>query len=121
MTDDELDRALLALPLEEPPAGLRERILAATVYHVPVSAPFKAWELWLLGAVLAVVAFVTVTLFSSVPDLDGRAHVALVEAMHALGLFKPATYGWIAVGLSAVWAISSLPLMPVARRRVYNR
>ena len=31
MTDDELDRALFALPLEEPPADLRARILAATV------------------------------------------------------------------------------------------
>ena len=31
MTDDELERALAALPLEEPPADLHARILAATV------------------------------------------------------------------------------------------
>ena len=31
MTDDDLDRALFALPLEEPPADLHGRILAATV------------------------------------------------------------------------------------------
>ena len=30
MTDDELERALLALPLEEPPPEMRPRILAAT-------------------------------------------------------------------------------------------
>jgi hypothetical protein len=121
MTDDELDRALFALPLEEPLAGLRERILAATVYQIPVSSPFKTWELWLLGVVLAAVAFVTFTLFSSVPDLGSRAQVTFVESMHSFGLFKPATYAWFAVGLSAVWAISSLPLMPPVRQRVYNR
>ncbi len=43
MTDDELDRALFALPLEEPPADLHGRILAATVLR---PAPtFRVWEL----------------------------------------------------------------------------
>ena len=35
---DDLDRALMALPLEEPPAGLRESILASTIYAPPQAA-----------------------------------------------------------------------------------
>ncbi len=121
MTDDELERALLALPLEEPPAGLRERILAATVSRAPVSGPFRAWELWLIGAAVLVAAAVTYLMLASVPDLGARANLALDNVLYALGLFSPATYVWCAVGVSAVWAISSLPLMLPARRTVYNR
>ena len=33
MDDDELERALLGLPLEEPPDGLRASILLATAYR----------------------------------------------------------------------------------------
>ena len=45
--DDELERALLSLELEEPPADLRRSILASTVYHVPVAASVRPWEPWL--------------------------------------------------------------------------
>ena len=48
MTDDELDRALFALPLEEPPADMHERIMAATVLRA--GPAFRTWELWLLAA-----------------------------------------------------------------------
>jgi hypothetical protein len=72
MTDDELDRALVALPLEEQPADQHGRILAATVLR---PAPtFRIWELFLL-----------------------------------------------AVGISSVWWISSLPFMATPRLTVYNR
>ena len=50
-SDDALDRALFALPLEEPPADLRASILTATVYR-PVPA-FAAWEVAAMGAVAA--------------------------------------------------------------------
>ena len=51
-SDDALDRALFALPLEEPPEDLRASILTATVYRpVPV---FAAWEIAAIGAVAAV-------------------------------------------------------------------
>jgi hypothetical protein len=120
MTDDDLDRALFALPLDEPPAGLRERILAATIYQLPSTAPFKTWELWLLGGVIALVAFLTYLVLASVPDLGARSD-QLLDGARSLGLFKPTTYGWFAVGVSAVWAISSLSLMPAVRQSVYNR
>jgi hypothetical protein len=121
MTDDELERALFALPLEAPPAGLRERILASTVYRVAAPPAFRTWELWLLGIALAVVAVVSYLLLASVPNLDERSRVAVMDALHGLGLFSVRTYAWFAVGVSTVWAISSLTLMPGARRTVYNR
>jgi hypothetical protein len=117
MTDDELERALFALPLEEAPAGLRDRILAATVYRVPVAPAFRAWELWLLALALVVVGVVTYLLLAGVPDLGNRTH----DALHALGLFSSRTYAWFAVGVSTVWALSSLPLMSPVRQTVYNR
>ncbi len=43
--DDALDRALAALPLEEPPADLHARIMAATVYApAPAGVPVPGWE-----------------------------------------------------------------------------
>ena len=119
MTNDELDRALFALALEELPAGLHDRILAATVYHAP--ALFRTWELWLLAAAVAIVGFVTFALLTAVPHLGDQLQSAIVSLVHALGLFSVATYAWLAVGASAVWAISSLPLMPRARRAAYDR
>ena len=49
--DDDLDRLLFALPLEEPPADLRASILTATAYR---AAPvFKPWEVSIIGGVAA--------------------------------------------------------------------
>jgi hypothetical protein len=121
MTDDDLERALLALPLEPAPAGLHERILAATVYRVPVTPAFRAWELWMLGLAVAVVAVLTFLMLAAVPDLGDRSHIALMHGLHALGLFSFRTYLWFAVGVSTVWAISSLNLMSPVRQPVYNR
>ncbi len=39
MTDDELDRALFALPLEQPPAAMHQPILAATVLRAAPLPP----------------------------------------------------------------------------------
>jgi len=51
-SDDALDRALFALPLEEPPADLRASILTSTVYRpAPI---FSFYELLGLGLVAAV-------------------------------------------------------------------
>ena len=121
MTDDELERALFSLPLEAPPAGLRERILAATVYRTDVAPAFRTWELWLLALAVVVAGVIAYALLSSVPDFGGRAHSEIVNGLYALGFFSVRTYAWFAVGVSVVWAISSLTLMPVPRRTVYNR
>jgi hypothetical protein len=49
--DDDLDRLLFAMPLEEPPADLRASILRATIYR-PAFA-LKPWELWMCGSIAA--------------------------------------------------------------------
>jgi hypothetical protein len=96
MTDDDLDRALFALPLAEPPSDLRARILAATVLAQPPA--FRMWELWLLGTLLGLAAWLCVD--------------ALQTGPHAVAAVTPSTLFWFAVGLSSVWWISNLTLMP---------
>ncbi len=119
MTDDELDRALFALPLEEPPADMHERILAATVLRA--SPPFRTWELWLLVGSAVLVGWLTTWMLTSAPDAGLRLTGAIVAGMRALGLFSPATYVWLGIGVSTVWWISSLPFMATPRPTVYNR
>jgi hypothetical protein len=119
MTEDELDRALFALPLEEPPAGLHAQIMAATVLR---AAPaFRTAELWLLAAAVALVSLVTVYVFRSTPDAAMHLNDSLVAGMRALGLFSRATYVWVGIGITSVWWISSLPFMATPRSTVYNR
>lgn len=101
--DDELERALFALDLEEPPADLRASILAGTIYHVPVTAAVRPWELWLFGGLCAVLVWMLVFV------LRGSAGPAAVQ-VEALGnglaffFSQPANLFWIAVGAAAsVW------------------
>lgn len=54
--DDALDRALAALPLEQPPPGLRAAILAATVYRT--SPPFSVPEGVAAASILAALAWI---------------------------------------------------------------
>ncbi|MGA2395978.1 MAG: hypothetical protein ABSH03_21780 [Candidatus Lustribacter sp.] len=119
MTDDELDRALFALPLEQPPPDLHGKILAATVLR-PVPT-FRQWELWALGAALVLIGWLTVWAVSTTPEAGSRFGYAIVVTVRALGLFSRSTYVWLAVGLSSVWWISSLPFMATPRSTVYNR
>ena len=100
-SDDALDRALFALPLEEPPADLRASILTATIYRpVPV---FKLWEL----VTLATVAAVVVWLVGLVIMGGGKLFVDSVQAiaMTSLrGLPSTSTLAWVALGGgAAIW------------------
>ncbi len=118
-SDEELERALFALPLEEPPADLRASILTATVYRPPL--PVKPWEVWLIGGAVALLAWLLVLI------ANGTAAPAFVEfdsyVTDGLKLFaQPATLFWIAVGGGAAVWISQLNLTPApgvqeARRR----
>jgi hypothetical protein len=119
MTDDELDRALFALPLAEPPADLHRRILAATAFR-PAPA-FRVWELWLLGGALAVAGWLTFWMLASPPITGVRLTDAIEAGLRSLGLLSRSTYVWTAIGLSSVWWISKLSFMPVRRVTVYNR
>ncbi len=100
-SDEELERALFSLDLEEPPADLRGSILAGTCYRTP--AIFKPWETAILGAVIAIVAWVAWTVITGdLPTIAG----GVTAAMQTVGLFlsNGITLAWIAVGGSvAVW------------------
>lgn len=119
MTDDELERALAGLPLEEPPADLYDRILRATVLAPPSTV--RWWEVWLLGTFLAVVVWLTFSAFRTTPDAGTRLTALFVDALRSGGLLSVWTYLWLAVGISSAWAISRLPFMSPAPRTVYNR
>lgn len=99
--DDDLERALFSLDLEEPPADLRSSILAGTIYHVPVSATIRPWEIWLYGGLCAALAWLVIAVLrgGSTPVLDTLGSYG----SQALAFFsQPSTLFWIAVGGAAV-------------------
>jgi len=100
-SDEDLERALFSLDLEEPPAELRGSILAATCYRTP--AVLKPWETVAVGAALAVVAWIAWSLVTGgLPSLAAQLQGAL--DFIAGSLRDGATLMWIAVGGSvAVW------------------
>ncbi len=111
----DLDRMLAALPLEEPPGGLRTRILAATVYRpVPVVRP---WELWLIATLVAVATWMTWALASS-PHAGERLSDTTMRLIAAGGLDSFSTALWLAAGVSAAWWISQMSFPTPRRSRV---
>jgi hypothetical protein len=119
MTDDDLDRALFALPLEEPPADLHGRIMAATALRpTPTFAP---WEWVLLVVAISLTVAATTWMFTSSPGSVHRLGYAVLEGMHHLGLYSRSTYVWLAIGIASAWFISSLNFMPNRRPMGYNR
>jgi hypothetical protein len=115
---DDLDRALAALPLEEPPAGLHARIMAATVYR---TAPaFRAWEIWLMGTFLALGAWL-IWLVASAPHAGERFADAITNAATTSGLTSDYTLLWLAVGVSTAWWISLLTVPPSRGKHVEAR
>ncbi|HEV3089366.1 MAG TPA: hypothetical protein VGX96_19330 [Candidatus Elarobacter sp.] len=115
--DDDLDRALAALPLEEPPAQLHARIMAATV-HRP--APLvRSWELWLVGTFVALAAWLTWLLVSA-PHAMERLVSTVTGTLDSTGFTSEYTVMWMAVGISAAWWISQLSV-PRSRRTVRTK
>ena len=115
VSDEDLERALFALDLEEPPADLRGSILAATVYRAPVI--FKQWELVLLGAGLAVIAWMAFAIVTGgLPAIAGNIQDALQTVGKALG--NTVTLSWIAAGGAvAVWlSLWANPTQVVSRK-----
>ena len=116
MTHDDdfadLDRMLAALPLEEPPAALRSRVLTSTVYR-PAPA-VHAWEFWLVGTVLALAAWL-LWLVATVPHAGERFADLTARLVEQGGLTSLTTLLWLAVGISTAWWISQLSF-PTARR-----
>jgi len=99
--DDALDRALFALPLEEPPADLRAAILTATIYRpAPV---FSFRELLVLAAICAVVVWLLTAVVLGGDSLFVHSLQALgIGAVHALG--NTSLVLWAAAGgATAIW------------------
>ena len=100
-SDDALDRALFALPLEEPPEGMRASILTATVYR-PVPA-FAPWEIAAIGAVAAIGIWFAIlialgggTLFAHSFDVVGQTLTHVFSSVSNLA--------WTGAGIAtAVW------------------
>ncbi len=112
-SDDALDRALFALPLEEPPADLRASILTATVYR---PAPlFKPWEIVTLGAVAAVACWLVALVVLS----GGTLFVHSLEAIGSTvedALSNYSTLAWIAAGGgAAIWLSIFTGFQPAAK------
>lgn len=110
-TDEELDRALFALELEEPPADLRSSILAATIYRAPV--PLNPWEVWILGAFCALLAWIAV-LFIHGGSVPAFATLKTYVVLALTEFARPDFLFWTALGGGLVLWISQLNLTPVA-------
>jgi hypothetical protein len=120
MTDDELDRALFALPLEAPPADLRARILGATVDRPRLT--FNTWEVWVVGTLVAFMVWLAVMVATSVPHIDGAVTRSLLDAFDLFeGSVSLNTLMWVALGASFVFWISQLTLPQAPRREAADR
>jgi hypothetical protein len=105
---DDLDRALFALPLATPPDGLRAALFDATVFAAPraVVAVAKPWELWAVGAALAVAAWLCAMLVA----YKGFAAAFTTQIDLAIRAFtEPTTLAWLSAGLllsALYWYVS---------------
>jgi hypothetical protein len=115
---DDLDRALAALPLEEPPAGFHARIMAATVYRTAPTV--HTWEVWLLGTLVAFGAWL-VWFVASAPHAGDRLVDAVTGWVASAGLTSDYTLLWLAVGASTAWWISQLNFPSPRRKRIEVR
>ena len=101
MTMDELERAILELPLEEPPEGLRASILLATAYR-PAPA-FSFVELATLGALGAVALWLVVQLVLGGGTLFVQT-IATIGSVLSRTLSNGAVLAWLAAGgATALW------------------
>ncbi len=119
MTDDELERALCALALEEPPADLHDRILATTIARPRLT--FRAWEIWLIGTLAAFLFWLTFLVGTSASNFGAAISAALTSGVDLFAeTLSLNTLMWLALGVSfAVW-ISQLSL-PGSRRGTADR
>jgi hypothetical protein len=94
--DEELDRAIFALPLAPVPAGMHATIMRSTVYAVghPV-AMFATREIAAIGAAVAVAVWLAAYAIAS-PAFDAR--VAFEIGSVARSLAEAQTLTWLAAG-----------------------
>jgi hypothetical protein len=100
-SDDALDRALFALPLEEPPGELRGSILTATAYRP--APPFSLWEVIAVGAISAVTLWLVILVALGGGTLFVTTLSAIARTM-ATGLSNVMVLGWLGAGAAtALW------------------
>lgn len=119
--DDALDRALFALPLEEPPADLRASILTSTVYRpAPV---FSIWEITAFGVLAAVLVWLVALIAMGGGSLFLHTISAIVSTV-SRPLSSVTTLAWVAAGAATAFWLSfftgSQPFM-LASQRVGQR
>jgi hypothetical protein len=115
--DDALDRALFALPLEEPPVELRASILSATVYR-PAPA-FSLWEVISIGAVAAVALWLLIAIAMGGAPLFLDT-VTTIASTIGRTLSNTTVLAWLAAGGATAFWLSiftgSQPFALVAQR-----
>lgn len=117
MTDDELERMLVALPLESPPADLHGRILGATIYRPRLNV--GAWEIWVVGTLVACLVWLSVLVFNGTPDVSARIARGLMTAIDSFAAqATSATVLWTALGISAAIWLSQITLPRSFRRPI---
>jgi hypothetical protein len=111
---DDLDRALFALPLETPPAGMREAILRATS-HMPATAfALGRYEIVAIGSFLAIFVWMLLVLLGD-PTRASDFNLEVSAVVSALA--QPATLLWLATGAS-VAACFSVGLPGIGEHRI---
>ena len=122
MTDEELEQALFALPLEKPPGDLHALILGATIYRPRLNV--ATWEVWTLGTIAACMVWLTILLFTT--PAQTIAHLSTQLTALAASAWTPsilATNGvllWMSIGISAAIWVSQLTFIP-KRQHVTHR
>jgi hypothetical protein len=115
--DAELERALFALPLEEPPSDLRASILSATIYRP--APPFSAWEATLVGALAAVLMWLIALIAMGGAPLFVQTLSTIATAIERPFL-NVTTLAWLGAGIAAAFWLSfftgSQPFAPAVRR-----
>lgn len=112
MNMDDLERAILELPLEEPPDGLRASILLATAYR-PGPA-FSFLELAALGTMGAVALWLIVSLVLGGGSLFVHTLAAIGSAF-SRSFSNTAVLAWLAAGgATALWLTLFTGSQPLA-------
>jgi hypothetical protein len=106
---DEIDRALFALPLEEPPKDLRRAILEMTIYAPRAEERTSPLEWLAVGLGLALAA---VLAWAVIAKPSFGAEVVAVLMIFGRGFLNPATLAGLTAGCSAVAWVSLMSFRP---------
>ncbi|MGH7708798.1 MAG: hypothetical protein ACREM6_12885 [Vulcanimicrobiaceae bacterium] len=113
MTDDELERALFSLPLEEPPEHLRRAIFASTVESPRLfSSPREIAGF--AATVLVSLLLATLVMLHIEALTNGAGFAAEYLARY---FSNPTNLAWLAVGISLAGSLTFADLFPARVRR----